>query len=256
MRAIDSAVAVSRATDRPLTVLWTLDRELNCRFDRLFDPRALTIVLRTIDLFDPLGRLRYALGVRISRARARPYRDADNHRLRTEGHDFRRRGDRTLYYHTCRPFMTRPVPFEGFEPAPTLRPAIEAHRRPGQVGVHIRRSDNANATNHSPTGLFIEQMEREVRGDGEIRFFVATDSPEEERVLRDRFPGRIHSHRKRSLDRSRPEAAEDAVVDLFALASCDRLIGSYWSSFTDVAASLGGKPRVIVDAERTSSING
>ena len=36
-----------------------------------------------------------------------------------------------------------------------------------------------------------------------------------------------------------------AVVDLFVLSKTRRLIGSYWSSFTDTAAELGNLPLTI-----------
>jgi hypothetical protein len=37
----------------------------------------------------------------------------------------------------------------------------------------------------------------------------------------------------------------DALLDLFCLAACKKIIGSYCSSFTDTAASLGGIEKLI-----------
>lgn len=38
----------------------------------------------------------------------------------------------------------------------------------------------------------------------------------------------------------------DAVVDLFILSRTQRLYGSYWSSFSEVAAQIGNIPLEIV----------
>ena len=43
--------------------------------------------------------------------------------------------------------------------------------------------------------------------------------------------------------RDEPAAIADAVADLYALSGCSKIIGSYWSSFTDTAAELRGIER-------------
>ena len=42
-----------------------------------------------------------------------------------------------------------------------------------------------------------------------------------------------------------PRGIQDAVIDLYSLANCRKLIGSYWSSFSEVAAQLRGIELVI-----------
>lgn len=48
------------------------------------------------------------------------------------------------------------------------------------------------------------------------------------------------------IDRNSVQGMHDAMIDLFSLAATDKILGSYWSSFTDVAASMRGIPKVIV----------
>jgi hypothetical protein len=163
------------------------------------------------------------------------------------GHDFVATAPkRPLLFKTCREFMTISHPFSGFVPVPELARVIEAHHRERQVGVHIRRTDNIDSIRNSPTRSFVELLEAEVRADPAVVFFLATDSPEEERLLRERFPGRVQVHPKTSLNRGEGAAARDALVDLYALAGCRKIIGSYWSSFTDVASRIHGVERIIV----------
>ena len=38
---------------------------------------------------------------------------------------------------------------------------------------------------------------------------------------------------------------QDALIDLWCLAASRKIIGSYWSSFTDTAADMGGIEKVI-----------
>jgi hypothetical protein len=35
------------------------------------------------------------------------------------------------------------------------------------------------------------------------------------------------------------------LIDLYALANCERIIGSHYSSFTDVAAEIRGIPKIV-----------
>ena len=53
---------------------------------------------------------------------------------------------------------------------------------------------------------------------------------------------------KRYLSYICPRCRQSVIVerDLFSLAATDKILGSYWSSFTDVAASMRGIPKVIV----------
>jgi len=71
-------------------------------------------------------------------------------------------------------------------------------------------------------------------------FFLATDDPAEWERIGSSFPGRILNRPPQNLVRRDAAAAEDAVIDMFCLARMKRLIGSHWSSFSEVAAELGG----------------
>jgi hypothetical protein len=138
--------------------------------------------------------------------------------------------------------------YADLRPVPRLQAIIDSHVSTigRTIGVHVRRTDNRYARDHSPLDMFIDLMRREVAQDDASRFFVATDSPEAEGHLRGEFPGRICMHEKRSLDRNDPLAIEDAVIDLYCLARCRKLIGSYWSSFSETAWQLGGIEKTIV----------
>ena len=76
-------------------------------------------------------------------------------------------------------------------------------------------------------------------------FYLATDDLSEEEQLREIFPGRIISNETRDLSRNSNTGIQDDLLDLWCLSNTSLIIGSYFSSFTDIAADLRGIPKVI-----------
>ena len=138
--------------------------------------------------------------------------------------------------------------YQDFVPAAELANKIADQILPDQhtVAVHIRRTDNTDAIAHSPLTLFIEYMQQEQQQNPQTLFFVATDDPQVLNGLQNQFGQAVLFHPKTSYSRSDPAAIQDALVDLYCLARCRKLLGSYWSSFTDTAGELFHIPVVIV----------
>jgi hypothetical protein len=139
-------------------------------------------------------------------------------------------------------FYPTPIPFAKFTPITSLRNRISdvtsAFRR--TAGVHVRRTDHSDAIAESPTTAFVRAMADDVVTGAATEFFLATDDPQEERLLRRDF--RIVTYRKRTLNRATPEGIEDALVDLFCLGATRHIIGSAGSTFSFVASQLAGIP--------------
>lgn len=93
-----------------------------------------------------------------------------------------------------------------------------------------------------------ERMHAEIDIDPTTRFFVATDDPVEEACMRDTFGHRVFAHPKR-LTRNRPDGIRDALVDLLCLFRTRRVIGSFYSSFSEAAAEIGGVELVVIDRQ-------
>jgi hypothetical protein len=272
MRALDSALAMGRELGVEVRLRWPVDPDLGCPFEELFDP--IPGLAEVVDFkppaianeYDParnfLRRIPLAVAaVNAARAiRRRASEASPRHRylgLRdVEGMletperilELCRRYDVDI--RTYQRFWRGERDFVGFAPAPSVRRAVEglAERCRGAIGVHVRRGDNVVAIANSPVSLFMDRMRSIVRGNSSARFFVATDSPEVLQALRGEFGDRIAHHEKSSLDRGDPGAIKDALIDLYCLASCERILGSYWSSFTDVASELGRVPKDVVRA--------
>lgn len=113
------------------------------------------------------------------------------------------------------------------------------------IGVHIRRTDHSTAIAESPDALFEQAIAEAIAADPDARFYVSTDDEALKQTLADRFPARIMSQECHGT-RANLSGMEEAVIDLWTLARTSRIIGSYWSSFSDTAAEIGGIPLNII----------
>ena len=255
MRVLDSAVALARAVDRPLTVIWHRNEDLNCRLQDLFQlPAEVDQVIEGGSGLGVSGRIRRA-AYRYAREATFRARGLEVQYLRdplpgeTVGADTVEAARSSgVYIRTCHRFYSAEVPFSSFTPVSQIADVVNTYlpRLKRSVGVHVRRTDNAKATDHSPLSGFIDAMREERRGEHATDFFVATDSPETYRELQDVFGESVFCHPKVSLSRGDPRAIIDAAIDLYCLAECRKLIGSYWSSFSEVAWQIRGIEKTIV----------
>ncbi len=110
------------------------------------------------------------------------------------------------------------------------------------IGVHIRRTDHADAIKHSPLELFYERMEQEIAAH-DANFYVTTDDARVEDALRERFaPQRLVFYEGKLLDRDSKAGIEDALIDMLALSRCSKILGSYQSTFSLIPSIMGGIP--------------
>ena len=109
------------------------------------------------------------------------------------------------------------------------------------VGVHIRRTDHKQAIAHSSDEAFIKAMEQEIEQKQDVRFYLATDDPILKKRLTERFGKRI-IQQDTPCNRNSLSGIRGAVVDLYALASTQKILGSYYSSFSGTAAEFRDIP--------------
>jgi hypothetical protein len=131
------------------------------------------------------------------------------------------------------------------------------------VGVHVRRGDFV----HSAAGPIVAPLDQYVRAVGKIlkrtrakTLFLATDDDavqnclpgpngEKPQSVYETFAAtfgetRIIRQSSPNLNRSEPNAIQDALVDLLCLRQCDVICGQRGSSFTKIASI--GKKKVIL----------
>ena len=113
------------------------------------------------------------------------------------------------------------------------------------VGVHIRRGDHTKAKTFSTMDAFLMAM-RSLPDD--TYFVVATDSLAEKTRLLEEFGSKRLWFPAASLSRMTRIGMKSALADFIALSKCKKILGSFDSSFSQIAALYGDVPLEVVKA--------
>ena len=99
-------------------------------------------------------------------------------------------------------------------------------RKIGEILIFIDQDFETKIT-------FVEKLEN-----FDAMFFLSTDSVHDKKRIIDRFGNKIITSEP-ILERTSPQGIVDAVIDLFCLSKTKGIIGSYKSTFSQVAAEIG-----------------
>jgi len=109
------------------------------------------------------------------------------------------------------------------------------------VGVHIRRGDFVNLKTGigavSPDESFVEEMKKEIEKNKNVKFFLATEDKETE--FRNIFGNKIITYPKRTKRREDEGSVEEALIEMLILSKTNKILGSYGSTFTEMAWFFG-----------------
>ncbi len=246
MRVISSCVALSQKLEETIYILWVRNYELNCAYRDLFEPIDGLVVtdLAYIPSWNKIGLKLRALKLKKTYEYFDIcYTDIDILEILQGNKDISDciSGMKSVFLDTCQQFYGE-TQFLSY-PSPIAPIRSEIKRRiallgSGYIGVHIRRGDNNKAREYSITELFVAQMSKKIEQYPSVKFFLATDDKNEVTTLKDFFGNRIFHFTKR-LKRNEPEHIVQALVDLMVLSNASEIFGSYFSSFSEVAASIG-----------------
>lgn len=107
------------------------------------------------------------------------------------------------------------------------------------IGLHIRRTDHVQAIANSPDQLFIEQVEKEIEQYADTKVFLATDNNQVKDTFRKHFGNRIITPTEEAR-RDSINGIRGGLVDMYTLASTCQIYGSAGSTFSPMAARIGG----------------
>ena len=186
MRVIVGAAELAEQMHRQLVVIWTQDATLNAKFSDLFEPIPYKMVECPLDSWRYKALYHWYKDVRHSmilddqwistNARGKDY---EEWRDKIEG--------RNLFLQTNLDIL-----FDGdyslLKPRMSVINALNSVKCDhNTIGLHIRRTDNANAVKYSPTSLFFAKVEEELKANPQIKFYLATDDPNEEKAFIEKF---------------------------------------------------------------------
>lgn len=263
MRAIASAVALAECAGKELRIVWCKDQGLNCPFGELF----------LTDTLYPFVHLREASHLDLllyDRPRKRNLylpqlpqrwlfdaclREEEIIRKRDEGFDFKEWVCKHENVHIASYIPFFPYPSEMlqqlFRPTPDILRTVDritATFNAHTTGIHIRRTDNIQSIRLSPLSLFIARIEEEILQDPKANFYLASDSPDDKAELIRMFENRIHTHPFVTA-RNSAQGIRDAATELYVLSRTQKILGSAWSSFSEIAAQLTDIPCIILKKE-------
>lgn len=263
MRAIASGVALAECARQELRVFWFRDQGLNCPFRELFltdipfpfvqvrEATCTDLLLydrpRRRNLYLPQWPQRWLFDACL--------REEEIIRKRDEGLDFPIWASTygNVYIASYIPFMPYSCGTlqQVFRPTPAIVRAVD--RIAGSfdshtIGIHIRRTDNIQSIRLSPLSLFIDQIEKELLDDPQANFYLASDSPDDKAELIRIFGNRINTHQFVTA-RNSAQGIKDAATELYLLSRTRKILGSAWSSFSEIAAQLTDIPCIILKKE-------
>lgn len=259
MRAIASAYTLTQQTDSDLQVIWFQDWALSAPFHSIFEETPLVAIREaTVSdhlLYDRARKKNFfvpALPQRI--LFQRHIKEQDVTPLKKQSFDFEAwvRGKR-CYMSCYQVFGTFPDKLytQLFHPVKAVMDVVDGYRsqfNSHTIGLHIRRTDNAESIAKSPTELFINKVREEIDQHDDTTVYLATDSTEVKQEFIAAFGSRIITP-KEDAGRDSISGIRGGVIDLWTLASTQKIYGSAGSSFSPMAASIGGVPLEIMNVQ-------
>ena len=266
MRAIDSALRLSRRLHKQLTVIWLENTsQLRCPFNKLFQPipqlhlispqlTSIYINPQSIQISSPLKRTLLSFSAQVFQTvNFQKIIDNDEAIMLIKTDQLATLANyQSLMIMTDRSFDSANT-YDVFKPIPTLESAIQRRMAAfgrHTVGLHIRRGDHDKAIRHSPLDLFINAITQEINKNADSNFYLASDSLQIKHRLLDQFGDRIITQLAPT-DRNSEQGMQDAVIDLYALSRTRKIYGSYWSSYSRVAANISNIELVVLNALTT-----
>lgn len=252
MRVIRSAYIVAQSEDWAVDVAFAENAECHCRFADVFQPIASPCgnfcirAARFLDEFPSRRNLRLPHLLRSLAYRRQLYNYSSPDRATAQSY---LQHSLPAYIATCYEFAGESIAMQQL-----FRPSAEVERRTDEiarrfgsytVGMHIRATDNIEALRRSPYRLFAEAARRELGSNPQAVFLVATDDD----GIRSQF---IADFGEKAItspytpSRSTTEGMLNATAEMFALSRCTKIYGSHNSSFSEIAAELGGKQAEIL----------
>ncbi|MGD1948931.1 MAG: hypothetical protein ACFB14_04710 [Leptolyngbyaceae cyanobacterium] len=266
MRAIDSALKLSYKLQKQLNVIWLENTpQLRCPFDKLFQPlsqvyltapqlTSLYLEPQSIQSPNVLKKTLLSWSAKVFQTVSFQKIIGNDELVKLiKADQLNQLGSyQSLMILTDRSFGSANT-YDGFKPIPALERTIQARTAAFEkhtVGLHIRRGDHSRSIKHSPLSLFIDAITQEIDQNADTNFYLASDSLQVKRKLLDQFGDRIITQLA-AANRNSEEGMQDAVVDLYALSKTRKIYGSYWSSYSRVAANISNVELIVLNTQTT-----
>ncbi|MBP3354053.1 MAG: hypothetical protein J6L02_05320 [Bacteroidales bacterium] len=258
VRAINATLELAKANDIPLTVIWFKNFELNAPFTSIFNmPLYDKLMVKEATFFDRFiyrSPRRHTLWLPFITAPIlfdRCIYSSEFVKLRNEGklEDIIKSSGKVLI-ESCYDFGNyAPSLSDNFVLVKDILSEVDNYIDKNfgsrNIGVHIRRTDNLLSIERSPLELFIDAMQKEVELYPKTKFYLATDDKATKKYLKDIFGDKILSI-ETDCNRNSEEGIKEAVKEMWLLSKTEKIYGSFYSSFSEIAAKISNIPLQIL----------
>jgi hypothetical protein len=259
MRAIASAGAIAAGTDRELVIIWTPDDHCACSFDDLFFPHGAVLTQGFAAEAQSMGLALF------NYMEVEPGAAKDAPIAMGAFQDVYIRSAFPLIS-PCSNWHTENAAIHQMQPNEVVRALVSSVRNPNDVSLHIRM-EGGTAFEHLPYespanwtaeahqtihesrqrshfSYFLPRLDQLIAQGLADTVFLATDTPAVYGEFQSRYGARVTSLPRNVSDRS-AQAIVYALADAILLGRAPRLLGSTWSSFSELAARLSAAPMTV-----------
>jgi hypothetical protein len=250
LRAMASGMAIAKATDRELIVIWTPDHHCDCHLSDLIEyDRA---VLTEIDASE------------LAQAEKYTYMEIEPDACKDAPIPLKKGSD--LYIRTAyvinnehSNWQSENVVLQSLRPVKAVMDLVNSVEAAARLGVHVRMEGAAGTDHNSydspdnwlPTShqqlnqwrgkshykRFMARIDQLVSAQPGLKVFVAADTSETYQVFHERYGERVSYLSRETFDRS-SQQLRYALADAILLSRCSYMLGSTWSSFSELAQRL------------------
>ena len=127
-----------------------------------------------------------------------------------------------------------------FRPIVTLQKEIDAFLPSDKkvYGIHIRRTDNTWAIENSPLELFENRITTILKTEPNALFYLASDDADTIAHFQERYGACILT-RPKTFGRNSVQGIQDAIIEMWLLSKTKKIYGSFYSSYSGMAAKIG-----------------
>lgn len=243
MRTISSAIYIASKLSARIDIFWTKDSGCNVKFNELFEPINLNIPIRIIEYSGFYYRVSCKRNLYIPSLlrRVSGLKEIKNFNCRTSGDIFSllpKSGK--IFIQSCHSLCELYDLSKIFKPIDEIQKIINNitnNFTENTIGLHIRRTDNIKSIEHNNIIDFINYIKDEITLDKNVKFYLATDDIKVKSLLEEMFKSNIISY-EAPLCRNSIDGMKAAVVDLWCLSKTKKIIGSFYSSYSEIASEL------------------
>lgn len=252
LRALASGAAIAAATDRELVVVWEPDHHCECRLTDLYNYQGAIIEQAFVNDAAKKGMAVF------NYMEIEPGAAKDAAIVLKTGQDIYARSAYVLNSEFTG-WEKENTFLRSLKPVEQVMALIAPYQVKHRVGAHVRMEagkgldhntydaiENWTQEGHdqlhfwrdkSHYSHFIKRIDQLMKEDRQLQLFLATDLPETYQVFQQYYGDKLAFLSRTVYDRSKEQIIY-ALADAMLLSGCNRLLGSTWSSFSELAMRL------------------